>query len=244
MSDVTQGNQDSLRDQTGTIQDQAKETDTTGSNQEQKSDQTQQQEKSQEKSPTDQQSKSDGDKSKSPLNEDVKDEKKAEGAPEKYEDFKLPEGVTLEGETLTAATSLFKDLGLSQEGAQKLVDFHVKQITEAADGPVKFWQEQQEAWRKEVTEDPNLGPRIGEIKTAFSKMLDGVGDPALATAFREAMDYTGAGNNPAFIRMMDKISAVYTEGKPVQGQKPSPVREPGKAQGTGPAALWPGLSAS
>src|SRR5712671_3512851 len=51
-------------------------------------------------------------------------EKKAEtaGAPEKYEDFKLPEGVELAPEAVAEVSTLFKELGLSQANAQKLVD--------------------------------------------------------------------------------------------------------------------------
>src|SRR6266403_1426137 len=47
------------------------------------------------------------------------------GAPEAYTDFTLPEGVKLEGETLKSAQELFKDLNLPQDGAQRLVDFHL-----------------------------------------------------------------------------------------------------------------------
>lgn len=242
MTDVTQGNQTELRDQTGTIQDQTK--DTTGSspdNQQKPTDQTTKAEPDQSK--TAQSSKPEDDKSKSPLNQgqDEKKDDKPAGAPEKYEAFKVPEGFTLDEAVAGEAGTLFKELNLSQEQGQKLVDLYTKTAQEAFDAPFKAWSDQQEAWRKEVNDDPNLGPRMGEIKTAFSKMLDGLGDPEGAKAFREAMDYTGAGNNPAFIRMMDKLSQNFTEGKPVQGAKPAPVREPGKAQGTGPAALWPGL---
>src|SRR5258706_11787563 len=47
------------------------------------------------------------------------------GAPEAYTDFTLPEGVKLEGETLKAATELFRELGLPQANAQRLVDLHL-----------------------------------------------------------------------------------------------------------------------
>lgn len=237
MTDVTQGNQDELRTDQGTIKDQTTPpTDTTSTTPPKDA-------KSDDKA-SDIKTEGDG-KDKSVLNQDDKKKDEAKtGAPEKYEDFKLPDGVTLEGETLTAATTLFKELGLSQEAAQKLVDFHAKQITEAEEGPVKFWLKQQEDWKKEIAEDPKLGPRLPEIKTSFARMLDSIGDAELAKNFREAMDYTGAGNNPAFIRMMDKISSMFTEGKPVQGTKPAPVREPGKAAGPGAAALYPNLPAS
>lgn len=182
---------------------------------------------------------------KSVLN-DKKDEKKeeAKGAPEKYEDFKLPEGWELTEEAKTEATGLFKSLGLNQEQAQKLVDFHVKATQEAADAPLNLWQKQQNDWKNEITNDPKLGPRIAEIKANFSKMLDGLENPELATAFREAMDFTGAGNNPAFVRVMDALAKRLTEGGNVNAGKPSALSQqaPGQATGTGARALYPGLA--
>jgi hypothetical protein len=245
MTDVTQGNDPTARTATGEMVDQTPKTetkDTTGSNQ----DQTNQNDQTKKDSPDpkiDDQSKSTDAKSKSPLNDDKEGEKKEEpkGAPEKYEAFKVPEGFTLDEAVATEAGTLFKDLGLSQDQAQKLVDFHVAKSQEAFDAPFKVWEDQQNTWRKEVADDAQLGPRLPEIKANFSRMLDSVGDPAAATAFREMMEFTGAGNNPAFIRMMDKISSHFAEGKPLSGGKPAPVNEPGRASGPGPQAMYPGL---
>src|SRR4051794_16021254 len=49
----------------------------------------------------------------------------AEAAPParpSYTEFKLPEGVTADAESLKPATELFADSGLSQEQAQKFID--------------------------------------------------------------------------------------------------------------------------
>lgn len=184
-----------------------------------------------------------------PAAEAKPDEKKKEasvlnekGTPEKYDDFKLPDGFALAEESLAEATTLFKELGLSQERAQKLVDFHVKSTQEAFDAPFNLWKETQETWKNEIKSDPKLGHRLAEVKTNFARMLDGLGDQKLAQEFREAMDYTGAGNNPAFIRFIDTISQRLTEGGHVSGVKPAPVRAPGEAA-AGPSAhaLYPNL---
>lgn len=55
-----------------------------------------------------------------------KDEEKPAGAPEKYEAFTVPEGVTLDESAVTEFGALAKELNLTQEGAQKLVDYQVK----------------------------------------------------------------------------------------------------------------------
>lgn len=51
---------------------------------------------------------------------------KPEGAPEKYEAFKVPEGVSLDETAATEFGALAKELNLTQESAQKLVDYQVK----------------------------------------------------------------------------------------------------------------------
>src|SRR6185437_10360924 len=48
-------------------------------------------------------------------------EPKTDGPPESY-DFKAPEGKELNSKFLDRATPVFKELGLSQANAQKLVD--------------------------------------------------------------------------------------------------------------------------
>lgn len=175
----------------------------------------------------------------SPLNaapekkeEPKKDEPKA-GAPEAYTDFKLPEGFEANAELMTEYKTLAKAAGLSQEQAQGFVDYYSKISQQAADAPVQFWLDQQKTWQEEIKSDPQLGPRLGEVKANFSKMLDSLTQVEGATAeqvtaarklvadFREAMDLTGAGNNPAFIRVMDALSKNFVEGAHVRGNGPS-----------------------
>ena len=50
------------------------------------------------------------------------------GAPETYTEFNLPEGFELKGEILEETTALFKGLNLSQENAQKLVDYYTERV--------------------------------------------------------------------------------------------------------------------
>ena len=56
-----------------------------------------------------------------PTDDGPKDEAQ-QGAPEAYTEFTVPEGYKLEGERLEQTQALFKELGLSQDKAQKLVD--------------------------------------------------------------------------------------------------------------------------
>lgn len=173
----------------------------------------------------------------------VLNEKAAQGAPEKYEAFKAPEGFELDAKTVEAAVPIFKELGISQEGAQKLVDFYAAQSKQAAEAPVKYWQDMQEQWRTAVMADPEIGPKIDQVKTTVSRAIDSIGDAKLAQEFREAMDLTGAGNNPAFIKAFYKLAQRLTEGSHVAGNGASPSGQarPGSAPTSAARALYPNL---
>jgi hypothetical protein len=163
-------------------------------------------------------------------------------APDTYANFTVPDGYELDPQVMTEASSIFKALNLQQADAQKLVDFYVAKTSESANEPYKLWQDTQEKWVKEVKDDPQLGPRLNEVKTTISRAIDGLNDPKLARDFREAMDYTGAGNNPAFIRAFYKLAQMVTEGGHVAGGGPSPAGQ--KAPGQQPSAakaMYPNL---
>lgn len=155
---------------------------------------------------------------------DKKPEAKA-GAPEKYEDFKLPEGVSVDAELLEGATKLFKESNLSQEAAQRFVDFHAQALTKAGEAPYRLWEQTQEKWLNEVKADKELGsgndktPLRPEVSARIAKVLDEFGGAKL----REAFDFTGAGNHPEIIRAFDKMAKVLTEGPHRAGRGPVAV---------------------
>jgi hypothetical protein len=145
------------------------------------------------------------------------------GAPEKYDDFKVPEGFALDPEVATRAGTLFKELGLSQDGAQKLIDLYTAETKEAFEAPFKAYQDMRKEWRDKVTGDPRLGHRLPEIKTAVTQMLDTHLGKPLADQFREAMDLTGVGDHPAFVHALDVLSQLLTESRShVAGNRASP----------------------
>jgi hypothetical protein len=185
----------------------------------------------------------DGKAEKVSLLNDKKEAPKVEGAPETYAEFKAPEGFEINKEQIADALPVFKELGLSQEGAQKLVDFYAKVTQKAQEDPYKLWSQTQEKWVSEVKADPVIGGKLDQVKATVARAIDGLGDAKLASDFRAAMDYTGAGNNPAFIRAFYKLATQITEGRPVGGNGPSTLGQ--QAPGQGPKsianALFPNL---
>lgn len=172
----------------------------------------------------------------------------ATGAPEKYSDYKLPEGFTLDAEVKGKADALFKGLGLSQEAAQSLVDFYGDQIAKVASAPAEAYAAVTAEWRTASESHPDLRGKLGpgqEVNVRIAKALDSLGDPKLASDFRSLMDLTGAGNHQAFIRVIDKWAQKLTEGTHVAGNGPSKTgqSESGReSRSTAAAAIWPSLS--
>lgn len=170
--------------------------------------------------------------------------KPAEGAPEKYEDFKLPEGIELKGEQLEQATKLFKDLNLPQAAAQSLVDYHTTQLKAAATAGTETMNTMRSDWQAAVKADPEIGSKLPVVKAEVSRALDSLNNPALVTEFKAAMDLTGVGDNPAFIKAFYKMAQMVNEGRPVSGKGPSPLGQ--SPSGTQPKpsaaqAMYPNL---
>lgn len=167
------------------------------------------------------------------------------GAPEKYEAYTLPEGVKIDDTKIVEFNEFAKSLNLSQAGAQQAIDFHVKALQAAQEAPLQVWKDQQTAWKEEIVKDSNYGTGKDlrpEVKTRIGRMIDGLGP--LAAPFREFMDYSGAGNNPAAIRAFDALAKRFTEGTAVVGNGPGSAGQtaPGAKPNSAAKALYPNLA--
>jgi hypothetical protein len=170
-------------------------------------------------------------------------------APEAYADFKVPEGYKLDADLVKEVTPLFKEMGLTQDAAQKLVDAYNKQAIAIAKRNEESVTQMRTEWRTEVGKDSELGPKLETVKADIGKALQIIsrGDDSFIKSFRQAMDLTGAGDNPAIIRGFYRMAQHFVEGTPVAGSGPSPagqtrngeIRRPSAA-----AAMYPNLPTS
>lgn len=170
--------------------------------------------------------------------------------PEKYSDFKLPDGYTLSPEVVEKVTPVLKELGLDQAGAQKLVDFHVAQMIDAAKAPAATYEQTRADWQSKVLADPEIKSYARDGKTGIDAVKIDLGramtvlGPELAKDFKAAMDLTGAGDNPAFVKGFWKLAQSVIEGKPVGGKNPSPLGQTDPSKPTKPTpaqSMYPGL---
>jgi hypothetical protein len=169
-------------------------------------------------------------------------------APEDYADFKLPEGFTFDTKALDAAKSIFKEIGLSQETAQKLVDFQAQRESAFLAANAKAVDDMRADWRDRASKDPVIGPKLTEnggaaLKEPIGKMF-ALLDPQVEANLRKELDITGVGDNPALIRAFYDLALKVNEGKHVSGTGPSGPgqQKPGTSERPSlAAALFPNL---
>jgi len=146
--------------------------------------------------------------------EAAKEEKKdgiappAKIVPEKYE-IKAPEGLTIDDKAMEKFTPVFKELGLSQVDAQKLVDAYapyMKEIMEARQQEnLKVFKDMVAEWGESAKKEQ--GADYSKKLSVAAKLTDKFGDPE----FREMLNETGVGNHPAMIRFMIKVGNQFAQ---------------------------------
>lgn len=137
--------------------------------------------------------------------------KPAVAAPEKYE-FKTAEGQELDAEAVKAFEPIAKELNLSNEQAQKLVDMYGSKIMpKLVEQQAAQWQQQIEQWAEQVKADKDLGTdaSIG----AAQKAMDKFGSPEL----KQYLNETGLGNHPELVRIFANIGKAMSEDGLVTG---------------------------
>lgn len=143
------------------------------------------------------------------------DKPEATGAPESYEDFKAPEGMTLEVESTNAFKEAAKADNLSQAQAQKYVDMATGLVDKTLKGFQTQVSERIEQWAEQTKADPVVGgPKYDEnVKIALAA-VDRYGDTELKQVFEEY----GLGNNPALVRAFYRIGKAESESGGVHGR--------------------------
>lgn len=154
----------------------------------------------------------DGDK---PADKPDDKEQKPEGAPEKYE-FNAAEGVELDTEALKDFEPVARELNLTNEQAQKLVDAYPKILAGVQQRQADAWQKQTEGWAEAVKADKEIGgDKLESNLSAAQRALDQFGNPEL----KEYLNVTGMGNHPELVKAFVKIGKAMSEDGMVSGKE-------------------------
>jgi len=129
------------------------------------------------------------------------------GAPESYTDFTVPTGTQISEEQLAAFTPVAKELGLTQEQAQKLVDLQMGEVDRqqaARDADIA-------GWLTELKADKDVGgAAFGDnVKKAseFLRRASGEGFGEL----KDVLEQSGLGNHPAVFKFILNMANVTSE---------------------------------
>lgn len=152
--------------------------------------------------------------------------------PEKY-DLKLPDGSTVDPAVVQRTEAIARDLGLSNEAGQKLLDQTVKDISDLETSAKKAAEDSQKAlidawkpggteWVKRETQwatQAKADPELGATPEAFAVSVEKA-QQALAKygpELKPLLDETGFGSHPAVIKMLARIGKASSEGSLVLG---------------------------
>lgn len=143
--------------------------------------------------------------------------KEVEKVAEEYV-FEAPEGRSFDPELIAKFGELAGELGLSNEGANKLVNGMSQMLEQKQQHAI---EQVQQGWIESAKADSEFGgdalnASLGHAK----KALDAFGTPEL-TAF---LNETGAGNHPEVIRAFVKIGRMLSEDGLVKGSASTPER--------------------
>jgi hypothetical protein len=172
--------------------------------------------------------------------------------PEAYAAFKAPDNYTIDSTAIAEAAPIFKELGLTQDQAQKLVDIQIKRDIANAKAPMDAVETLRKEWRGKTEADAELKATVDKnsgktgmdaVKINIARTL-AVLPVDLQVEFKDAMNLTGAGDHPAFVKAFNKLAAFVTEGSHVAGKGPSAEGQVKPGTSTRPdvaAAMYPTL---
>lgn len=142
-------------------------------------------------------------------------------APETYADFVMPEGIEVDAELLSEFEPVFKELKLTQEQAQKLVDIQAKQVEAGRQSQVDAFNQLMQDWSEQSKSDKEFGgDKFGENVKIAQSAVNQFGTPEL----KQLLEEHGVGNHPEVIRFMYKVGKLTQEDVPGNtGQQSSPA---------------------
>lgn len=141
----------------------------------------------------------------SSIKQEGDDKKPVSAAPEKYE-FTAGKDQELDKEAVAAFEPIAREIGLSNEQAQKIVDVYGSTIMpQIAKQQEAAWQKQVTEWAETVKADKELGS-VESIGNA-QKAMDQFGTPEL----KQYLNDSGLGNHPELFRIFSRIGKAMSE---------------------------------
>ena len=143
--------------------------------------------------------------------EGEKKEEAEQGAPEQYEEFKAPEGLSYDDQFMGTFKDVAKELNLSQKQAQHLLDKCAPVLAQRQVEQIKAVSDQ---WVERTKSDKEIGGTnwtraasdIARVRDRFGVNADGKMDPDIA----EFMS-TPIGNHPGLLKLLARVGRAFGE---------------------------------
>lgn len=134
-----------------------------------------------------------------------------EGAPHSYEQFSTPEGVdSLDKDVLATFETTAKELNLSQDKAQSLIDAVAPRIAERQKEAL---QAQVQTWANEVAADPEIGGAKLDESVGLARKAYRMG---ASKELQSLLKTSGLDVHPEMVRMFRYFGARLSEDKVVE----------------------------
>lgn len=169
---------------------------------------------SQEGSAEGDQSGGDNDQQQQQQQQEDKDKNPGLQAPEKYE-LTAPEGTELDSKAVELFEPVARELGLSNDQAQKLAGLWPQLQEQIQNRQAESWGQQVEQWAADTKADKEIG---GDKLTVSVGHAQKALDTFASKEFREFLDSTGLGNHPEMVRAFAKVGKLMSEDSFVTGQ--------------------------
>ena len=131
-----------------------------------------------------------------------------QGAPDSYEAFTMPEGMEADEALIEGISPVLKELDLSQEKAQKLIDAYNTKVQADIAADQKASAEMVTGWKNDLMNDAEFGgTKFAENAAIANKAVKEFGTPALV----EMLQATGISNHPEMVKFAYKIGALISE---------------------------------
>jgi len=139
--------------------------------------------------------------------------KAVKGAPEKYADFKVPEGIEINQPMLEEFKTTAKKHNLTQEAAQELIDLQVKHVKGISEGLLTTFNQIKTDWKKDTV--TALGADYKKELVYAGRAIEQFGTPELRTILNQ----TGVGSHKELVKFFVKVGKAISEDKLVTGQQ-------------------------
>jgi len=132
-------------------------------------------------------------------------------SPDTYADFVIPEGMELDETALADALPLFKELELTQEQSQKVIDLYAKQVQAGSQMQTDNFNQLMNDWREQSKNDSEFGgDKYDENVKVAQHAISKYGTPEL----KQLLNDHGVGNHPEMVRFMVKVGRTLSEDVP------------------------------